>query len=119
MRKLRQVGAFVLVSSTLSLSAKASVLGIVDSGLDTLHKDLAAHVWFNAEDATVDGIDNDQNGQKDDINGWNFIGNNGTLIERKYGKYFDAEVARFFEVQAKKNLLKNYRSLATIPTGPM
>jgi subtilisin family serine protease len=101
MRTWQQLGAFMLLSSNLSLSAQASVLGIVDSGLDTLHKDLSAHIWLNANDSTKDGIDNDQNGLKDDVNGWNFIGNNGNLIEKKYGKYFDKDVARFFEVQAQ------------------
>ncbi len=101
MRSLRRVGAIALTSGLLSVNAQASVIGVIDSGLDTQHKDLVGHIWLNLGDSTTDGVDDDNNGFRDDVNGWNFVGNNGTLIERKYSKLYDDEVARFFATQTK------------------
>lgn len=61
----------------------ASVLiAIIDTGIDYNHEDLAANIWINwGEDATGDGridpsdfngIDDDNNGFVDDIQGWDF-----------------------------------------------
>lgn len=50
------------------------VIGIVDSGSDLDHPDLAANIKFNYADP-VNGIDDDANGYIDDFRGWDFIGN--------------------------------------------
>lgn len=47
------------------------VIGIVDSGSDLDHPDLAANIKYNYADP-VDGIDNDANGYIDDYMGWDF-----------------------------------------------
>lgn len=47
------------------------VIGIVDSGSDFDHPDLAANIKYNYADP-VDGIDNDANGFVDDFKGWDF-----------------------------------------------
>jgi len=53
-------------------------VGIIDEGVMKSHPDLAVNVWINPYDP-VDGIDNDGNGYVDDVNGWDFAGNdNGT-----------------------------------------
>jgi subtilisin family serine protease len=44
-------------------------VGIIDTGIQITHPDLAANVWTNPFDP-VDGVDNDGNGYVDDINGW-------------------------------------------------
>ena len=51
-------------------------IAIIDSGMDLNHPDLAPKRWFNSGDPTVNGMDEDHNGLTDDVNGWNFIGNN-------------------------------------------
>ena len=52
------------------------IIGIVDTGFDYLHEDLAANVWTNELEANgVTGVDDDGNGFVDDIHGWDF-GNN-------------------------------------------
>ena len=50
------------------------VVAVVDDGVPTNHPDLLN--WVNPGEVPGDGIDNDGNGYIDDINGWNFIGNN-------------------------------------------
>ncbi len=57
------------------------VVGVIDTGLDVHHDDLAANIWVNPGDSTFDGIDNDGNGKVDDVHGWNFLGNNNDLTD--------------------------------------
>lgn len=52
-------------------------IGIIDEGIQPNHEDLSANIWVNPYDP-ADGIDNDGNGYIDDVNGWNFDGNNNT-----------------------------------------
>jgi len=49
------------------------VIGIVDSGTDWDHPDLAANIKINYADP-IDGVDNDGNGYVDDYRGWDFGG---------------------------------------------
>jgi subtilisin family serine protease len=57
--------------------SKTVVVGVVDTGVDFGHPDLAAAQWVNAgEDCTgcrTDGVDNDGNGFVDDWRGWDFV----------------------------------------------
>jgi subtilisin family serine protease len=50
------------------------IVGIIDSGVDIEHPDLAASVWTNTKEIAGNGIDDDKNGFIDDIHGWNFLG---------------------------------------------
>lgn len=54
---------------------KKIVVAVIDSGVDTEHKDLKGKIWINKDEIPGNGIDDDNNGYIDDINGWNFIGN--------------------------------------------
>jgi len=49
------------------------VIGIVDSGVDIDHPDLADQLYINTGDP-VNGIDDDNNGYIDDYRGWDFSG---------------------------------------------
>src|ERR1041384_4319723 len=55
------------------------VVGIVDEGVDVTHQDLVGNVWTNPGEIAGDGIDNDGNGFVDDVNGYNFVSNTGTI----------------------------------------
>lgn len=50
------------------------VIGIVDTGLDWTHEDLAANIWRNPGEIAGNGIDDDGNGFVDDVRGWDFVG---------------------------------------------
>ena len=52
-------------------------MGITDDGVETGHEDLAANIWVNTGETAGDGIDNDGNGYVDDVNGFDFVSNNG------------------------------------------
>jgi subtilisin family serine protease len=55
-------------------------VGVIDEGVMDAHQDLAGQIWTNPFDP-VDGIDNDGNGYKDDLHGWDFDGNNNTTYD--------------------------------------
>lgn len=56
------------------------IVAVVDTGVDTNHEDLKANIWINKNEIPGNGIDDDQNGYIDDINGIN------TLIRDNNGK---------------------------------
>lgn len=51
------------------------IIAIVDSGIDWQHPDLLANIYINPNEIPDNGIDDDNNGYIDDVNGWDFIGN--------------------------------------------
>jgi subtilisin family serine protease len=57
------------------------VIAVIDSGLDTSHPDLAGQLWTNPGEIVGNGIDDDNNGYVDDINGWNFVDDNTNLSD--------------------------------------
>ncbi len=56
--------------------SRKAVVAIIDNGFDTYHPDLLANVWQNEGELPRNGLDDDQNGYIDDVNGWNFFENN-------------------------------------------
>lgn len=58
---------------SISTGGKDVVVGVIDTGIDHSHNDLAANVWVNPNEVAGDGIDNDDNGYIDDIHGINAI----------------------------------------------
>ena len=50
------------------------IIGIVDTGVDWSHPDLAANIWRNWGENPDNGIDDDNNGYIDDVRGWDFGG---------------------------------------------
>lgn len=49
------------------------IIGIIDSGVDWDHEDLAGVIWTNSGEIPDNGIDDDNNGYIDDIRGWDFV----------------------------------------------
>ncbi|NES64988.1 MAG: S8 family serine peptidase, partial [Okeania sp. SIO2D1] len=48
------------------------VVGVIDSGIDYTHPDLANNIWVNPGEIAGNGIDDDNNGYVDDVNGYDF-----------------------------------------------
>jgi subtilisin family serine protease len=48
------------------------VIAVLDTGIDLDHSDLAGQVWMNPGEVPENGLDDDENGQVDDIYGWRF-----------------------------------------------
>lgn len=66
--------------------ANPVVVGVVDTGIDYTHPDLAENMWVNAtEQNGAAGVDDDLNGVIDDIYGYNAISGSGDpLDDHKY-----------------------------------
>lgn len=57
------------------------IVAIVDDGVMYDHPDLEANMWTNTAEANgTEGVDDDNNGFVDDIHGYNFYNDNGTLV---------------------------------------
>src|SRR5690606_11944687 len=56
------------------VKGKKVIVGIIDSGIDIEHPDLAPVIWTNPKESKGNGKDDDKNGYVDDLNGWNFLG---------------------------------------------
>lgn len=92
--------AMAALALTFSFQAKATVIAVIDSGVDLSHPDLVNHKWTNPIDID-DGVDNDDNGYIDDINGWNFADNNNKLYDKSFLGKFSPDTYKYFEVQTK------------------
>jgi subtilisin family serine protease len=53
------------------------VVGVIDTGVQINHVDLSANIWVNPGEIPGDKVDNDNNGYVDDVNGWDFLNEDG------------------------------------------
>ncbi|MBI2012284.1 S8 family serine peptidase [Candidatus Daviesbacteria bacterium] len=51
------------------------VVGVIDTGVDYNHPDLAGNIWTNPGEIAGNNIDDDNNGFVDDIRGFDFVNN--------------------------------------------
>lgn len=89
----------------ISKGSDRIVVAVIDTGADVDHEDLAANIWKNPGEIgvvenkycqsmpelkalsikecnkSINGVDDDGNGFKDDVHGWNFVANNGDLTD--------------------------------------
>jgi len=54
---------------------EGTVIAIIDTGVDADHPDLVGNLWTNPDETPGNGLDDDNNGRKDDIYGWDFLKN--------------------------------------------
>jgi cell wall-associated protease len=77
-------------SLLVNKKAKETIVAIIDSEIDLTHTALKNHIWINKGEILNNGIDDDNNGYIDDVNGWNFLGNS----DGENNKYINFESSR-------------------------
>lgn len=48
------------------------IVGVIDSGTKLDHPEFSGRIWTNNKEIAANGIDDDNNGRIDDVNGWDF-----------------------------------------------
>jgi len=82
------------------------VVALIDAGFDVQHEALTNVLWRNEKEIAGNGKDDDKNGYKDDLHGWNFLASpEGKLIEKTSDETFRQFLKvkdRFDELHGKK-----------------
>lgn len=74
------------------------LVAVIDSGIDIDHEDLRDLIWTNDDEIPENGIDDDNNGYVDDVNGWNYLGNaDGDMVGND-----NLEVSRLYKKLSAK-----------------
>lgn len=70
------------------------IVAIVDGGIDYKHEDLRENMFINlAEMNGTAGVDDDNNGKIDDIYGYNFVAESGSINAHEHGTHVAGTVA--------------------------
>jgi len=105
--------------------SKEVIVAIADSGVDVKHEDLKDVLWVNPSEIDNNNIDDDKNGYRDDVFGWNFLGNKEgevvtidqleitRLVQKGKSKFANVDVATLSEQDKKEydahlKLVKEY-----------
>src|SRR5215203_7141885 len=67
-----------------TLPSAPPTIAVVDSGVDYNHPDLKDNIWTNPGEVAANGIDDDNNGYKDDVHGYDFVNGDGDPMD-EYG----------------------------------
>lgn len=59
----------------------AVTVGVLDTGIDITHEDLINNIYINSNEIAGNGIDDDNNGYIDDVNGWNFADGSSQIYD--------------------------------------
>lgn len=86
------------------------VVGVIDSGADTLQEDLKDVLWHNPKEIPHDNKDNDKDGYIDDYYGWNFLGGKSDTFNVTEDT---RESTRFYF--GYKNQFEKYRDSTQVP----
>ena len=94
------------------------IVAVIDSGVDINHPELKNVIWVNENEIPNNGIDDDENGFIDDINGWNFLGNceqenmESVRLQKKEDPL--SEVYKKFEKERQKNIQDKLQEISNI-----
>ncbi|HVS93156.1 MAG TPA: S8 family serine peptidase [Mucilaginibacter sp.] len=78
--------------------SKTVVVAIIDSGCDTLQKDLQGVFWTNPKEKPNNNKDDDHNGYVNDIHGWDFLGGPGGKCDFNET---EEEIRQYFRLKDK------------------
>lgn len=77
----------------LTTGSSEVIVAVTDGGAQVNHPDLAANMWVNEDEIPGNGIDDDNNGFIDDINGYGFGDNTGFIFPDDHGTHTSGTIA--------------------------
>lgn len=80
------------------------IVAFTDDGCELTHSDLSANIWINADEIPGNGIDDDNNGFIDDINGWDFAFNNNNPANNASGDSHGTHVGGIIGARIDNNI---------------
>lgn len=81
------VEAWDITTGGLTALGDTIVVAVIDGGCQVNHPDLQSNIFRNYNEIPGNGIDDDNNGYIDDINGWNAYNNNGNVQSDQHGTH--------------------------------
>jgi subtilisin family serine protease len=70
-----------------------ALIGVIDTGVDYTHPDLAANIYTNPGEVPGNGIDDDLNGYVDDVRGWDFYNDdNDPMDDHGHGSHVSGTI---------------------------
>ncbi len=76
-----------------------TIVGVLDTGIDINHQDLKDNIFLNLNETKDNGIDENQNGYIDDVNGWNFADDNNSVFSSSVSDSHGTKVAGVIAAQ--------------------
>ncbi len=97
----------ILQAWGITIGGESTIIGVLDTGIDWTHEDLAENIWQNSGEDTdgdgvlvyvdgqwifdpddINGVDDDGNGYADDFIGWDFVNNdNNPYDDNEHGTH--------------------------------
>ncbi len=71
----------VLPAWNITLGSNNIIVGVLDTGIDTNHIELKNNVFVNTSEIPQNGVDDDNNGYVDDVNGWDFANSDNSVFD--------------------------------------
>ncbi len=84
--------AWDITTGGLTTLGDEIVVAVVDGGVDINHEDLVDNIWVNENEIPGNGIDDDNNGYIDDINGWDAYSNDNSIPSNNHGTHVSGTI---------------------------
>ena len=117
-------------ASAITQGSTSLTVAVIDDGVDFTHPDLAGRQWVNPGESGLDaagrnratnGIDDDGNGYRDDVNGWDFFNNDRSVHDANqdsHGTHVSGTIAASVNGQGIVGVAPNVKIMALKFLGP-